>query len=392
MFYNNIDKLKIAVVHDHLAWSGGGERTALLMALGLKADFITAYANKNTFAEHQRALGKHLIILTNKLINIRGLRFFYIRWLYWHHRKLFKKYDVLIASGQSAMEAVAFYALPQTSKLLYNHTQPRRVFDLYEISRQMYHPLLRPIYSFFAWNWKHLYLHALARIDINIANSQNVRQRAWRYTKQDVHYVVWPPILTNKFTFKKHGDYFLSWARTDEAKRVELLVKAFTKMPDKKLIVASGGPRLEIIKKLASKYSNIQVLGWVNDKKLFQLVGSCQAVLYIPIDEDAGMTPLEANAAGKPVLGVREGGLKEIIINNKTGLLIKANPDINDIQQAVKQMTPSWCQARRDDCIIHAQNYSLEHFIQQIKTIIANRNLPTHPLSKKNLHSPNTTI
>jgi len=362
--------LKIAVVHDHLGWSGGGERTSLIMALELKADFITAHHDSNTFSDYQKQLGKKLKILSEKVINKEVIRFFWLRNLFRKNRKLLAQYDVLIASGHAATEAVAKYANPKATKILYNHTPPRRIFDLYRESKERYKWFLRPLFKLFTTYWKIIYLRAVKKIDFNIANSQNIASRIKKYTKGSANDIIWPPIITEKFKFIEHGDYFFSWARNDENKRVELIVKAFQKMPDKKLIIASGGNRFEKIKKLAKGYENINVLGWVSDKKLFKLVGNAQAAIYIPRDEDAGMTQLEANAAGKPVLGVAEGGLIETIVNNKTGILIKKNPQVSDIIQAVDIMTKEWCAARKEDCIKHAQKYDREKFAQKIKQVI----------------------
>ena len=369
--------LKIAIVHDHLGWSGGGERTALIMAMGLGADFITAHSDPKTFTGYQKELGSKLKILSHNVVNKEVIRFFWLRNLFWRNRKLFKNYDILIASGQAATEAVAKYGSKKCTKILYNHTPPRRIFDLYEQSKNNYKFFLRPFFALFARYWKIVYLRSLQKINFHIANSKNIRKRIKKYTKSDVNTIIWPPILTQKFKWiekPRQDDYFLSWARNDENKRVELIIKAFRKMPDKKLIVASGGNRLELIQKMAKGYSNIKVLGWVEDVELFNLVGQCRAAIYIPRDEDAGMTHLEANAAGKPVLSVAEGGLLESVIDGKTGALIKENPGINDIIKAAEKMTKDWCKERKKSCIEHAQKYSKEIFIQKIKKVIEKNN------------------
>lgn len=376
----NLNKnLKIAVVHDHLGWSGGGERTALIMALGLGADFITAHANPETFSDYQKTLGNKLKILASYVINKEVVRFFWLRNLFWRKRKILANYDILIASGQAATEAVAKYGSLKCIKILYTHTPPRRIYDLYEQSKNNYKKILRPLFFIFARYWKIVYLRALDKINFNIANSQNIAKRLKKYTKREANTIIWPPILIEKFKWIEAGDYFLSWARNDENKRVELIVKAFQKMPKEKLIIASGGDRLEKIKKMAEGYNNIRVLGWVSDEKLFDLVGRCRAAIYIPRDEDAGMTQLEANAAGKPVLGVAEGGLLETIINNQTGILIPTNPNEDDLIKTIKKMTYDWCSARRKICEDHAQKFSQEIFIQKIKKVIKENN-PRLPL------------
>lgn len=368
-------KLKIAVVHDHLGWSGGGERTALIIADSLGADFITAHASEKTFPDYQERLGDSLIVLSEKIINLEVVRFFWLRWLFWKNKRIFKNYDVLIASGQAAVEVVSGYAKPGCLKVLYNHTPPRRIYDLYEESRKNYKWFLRPLYTVFAKYWHWRYLKALSKIDIHIANSNNIKDRIKKYTGYDVDHVIWPPILTEKFKYLGQDDYFLSWARVDEQKRVDMTVEAFREMPDKKLIVISTGNRMDKVKELARGHENISLMGWVSDEKLFDLAGRCLAAIYIPVNEDAGMTQLEANAAGKPVLGVNEGGLKETIIDGRTGILIKENPDIKDIIHGINQMTPEWCISKKEACIKHAMNFSKEIFVNKLKKLI-DENLP----------------
>lgn len=372
---NSKYKYKVAVVHDHLGWPGGGERTAMIIALELGADFITAYKSKATYSDYQEKLGDRLITLTERVVNLEVIRFFWLRWLFWNNRKVLRNYDILIASGQASTEVVARYAKKGALKILYNHTPPRRIFDLYEISKQGYKWFLRPLYALFARYWKWRYLKALDKIDIDIANSNNVRERMIKYAGRDADAIVYPPILTDKFKWLGSGDYYLSWARVDEHKRVDVIVLAFKQMPDKKLIVASGGSELKKIRAMAAGCANIKIIGWVSDEELFKLVGNCRAAIYIPINEDAGMTQLEANAAGKPVLGVAEGGLIETVIDGKTGILLKPNPKVEDVMRGVKIMAPEWCEKRKDICAEHAEKYDKKIFSEKIKKII-NENLP----------------
>lgn len=373
---SKINDLKIAVVHDHLGWMGGGERTALTIALGLEADFITAYSNEKTFAEYQQAIGSKLKILTikSKIFDKEVVRFFWMRYVFWRARRQLAAYDVLIASGQTATEAVAKYANSAAVKILYNHTPPRRVFDLFESSRANYKWFLRPLFTIFAKWWKYNYIKAIKRVDYNIANSENIKQRFHRFTGFEVNEVLWPPIETSKFSWLGQGDYYLSWARVDENKRVELIVEAFKKRPDKKLIIASGGPNLEAVRRLAADYENIQVIGWQSDEDLKQLVGNCIAAIYIPRDEDAGMTHLEANAAGKPVLGVDEGGLSESIIDRNTGIIIKSHPTVADVLDGLDQLTSEWCISKKDLCIEHAAKYGRKLFEKRFREIIVENN------------------
>jgi glycosyltransferase involved in cell wall biosynthesis len=234
----------------------------------------------------------------------------------------------------------------------------------------MYPLVLRPFYTFFALNWKQRYLKAIKKFDINIANSENVKKRINEHAKSTADYVIWPPIITCDFKWKSQGDYYLSWGRIDEAKRIDLIVKAFREMPDKKIIIASSGPYIDKIKELSRGYKNIEITGRVSEDKLKALVGGCIAGIYIPIEEDAGITHLEANAAGKPYLGVLEGGLVESTINDETGILIKKDPGVEDVVAGIEQMTPEWCLSKRNICEEHVLKYDKDVFVKRVKNVV----------------------
>jgi glycosyltransferase involved in cell wall biosynthesis len=367
-------KPKIAIVHDHLGFGGGGERTVLLLALELNADFITAYVSPNTYPDYQKQLGEKLKVLAKGSVKMRVVRFFWLRNLFWRKRKLFKDYDILIASSQTATEAVASYSRKNASRIVYTHTTPRRVFDLYEVSKNMYPVLLRPAYAVFARYWKRRYLKAIKKFNFNVANSENVRQRIKNHTRGDANLVAWPPIMTEKFKWIAQGDYFLSYGRVDEAKRIDLIAKAFKKMPDKKLVIASGGPWLDRVREIARGSDNIKILGWVTDEELISLIGKSLATIYIPISEDAGMSHLESNVAGKPYLGVREGGLIESTIDGETGILLPENPTEEDVIFGVGRMTPEWCLSKKEKCEEHAKQYDKEVFFKKMKKAVSDCN------------------
>jgi len=375
----NGNDIKVAVAHNHLGFRGGGERTVLILAANLGLDFITAYSSPDTFRELQDKIGTGFHPLAKQVIKLRGVRFFWLRFLFWKNRSMFKNYDVLVASDQAATEAVAKHARRGATKMVYTHTPPRRVFDRYEATKKMYPWFLRPAYVVFSQYWKWMYLSVIRKYDFNVANSNNVRNRIKKYTGGDASAVVWPPIETSRFKWIEQEDYFLSWGRVDEAKRIELIARAFKKMPELKLKIASGGPYFDRVKAIAEDAPNIEMVGWVEENQLYDLVGKCRAAIYIPIDEDAGMTHIEANAAGKPVLGVKEGGLIESIIDEETGVLIPANPTEEDVISAARKMTKEWCMSRKETCENYAKDYDTSVFLAKMKKFIED-NDPSIPI------------
>ena len=110
------------------------------------------------------------------------------------------------------------------------------------------------------------------------------------------------------FTWKDQKDYYLSFARLADAKRVDRVVEAFKKLPEKKLVIIYGenDPQRQKIFDLASGYKNIEFVTLPGNVGFTDYVGNAIATIYIPIDEDFGMSPVESMSAGKPVLGVNE--------------------------------------------------------------------------------------
>ena len=161
-----------------------------------------------------------------------------------------------------------------------------------------------------------------------LAISNNIQKRVLKYYARDSD-IFYIGIDTSKYRFNKYGNFILSVSRLVNAKRIDVLIKSMELVKNKKikLYIVGDGEDEEKLKKLAGKYSNIVFLGEVSDKKLIDLYANCLAKAYIPVEEDWGLVPIEAGASQKATLGVNEGGLKETIVDGKTGFLLdKATP------------------------------------------------------------------
>ncbi len=368
-YYSISDKIfdkKILIIHDRFMFRGGAERLILAMARGLGADIATGFwSEQESFSKTEVP---HKLYILGHPSQKSGWRYLKFQWLFYFKTKFIKNYDVVIFSGNNCLSAV-HHVRPGVKKIFYCHTPVRHAYDLrdYYLNRMSRWKGLffRPL----TYLSKLVYNYGFRQMDIVIANSKNVQQRIKQYLRTDST-IVYPPIQTEKFKWLGQHDYYLSFARVDKLKRVGDIVRAFQQMPDKKLIVCSGGDDLENVKRLARDYKNIEIKGWVDDYELKQLIGNCIATLYIPLNEDFGMTPLEGMSAGKPCLGVDEGGLKETIIAEQTGKFIPADYTIDDIIKAVNWLSPQRTLAMRSACEQQAIKFSTTRFIQQIKQII----------------------
>ena len=163
--------------------------------------------------------------------------------------------------------------------------------------------------------------------------------------------------------------FYLSTARVDVLKRVDVVVRAFCDLPDKRLVVVSGGSELARVRELAAGRANIEIRGWTEEAELRRLVGSAIATIYIPRDEDFGISPVESMAAGKPVIGVREGGLTETVVHGETGILLPPDPQPADLARAVTELGPGEALGMRAACQRRAGVFDTAVFIRNMQAV-----------------------
>jgi uracil phosphoribosyltransferase len=157
---------------------------------------------------------------------------------------------------------------------------------------------------------------------------------------------------------------------------VQYYFKVPTQLEDRVTIVVdpmlatgnSSAAAISLLKQAGAK--NIRFVGWQDEETLAGLVGNAIAVIYVPKDEDFGMSAVEAMAAGKPVIGVDEGGLRESLIPGKTGILLPADPTPEAIVMAVRQLSPAIAVSMREACEARASYFSRTRFLAAFAEII----------------------
>lgn len=246
--------------------------------------------------------------------------------------------------------------------IYYCHTPPRFLSDLKEYYSKNLSFLNSLLLKAFAYFYKPKYQEALEAFDLVIANSANVQQRLLDYFNTE-SIIVSPPAHTEEILVEK-GEYFLSTARIEPYKRVDLIVEAFTQIPNKRLIVMSGGSQLDNLQEKYKHYANIEFTGWVDEKQKNYLIQAASATIYIPKNEDYGISPVESTSLGVPVIGVREGGLVETLTHNKDSILLPSN--LND-DQLLKELEQAIIGFNSENFHIEkkSQKNSTSHFINQ---------------------------
>lgn len=354
------------VLYDFLQVKGGAEKVTLTLARAwLDVDLCIGFHDPSAVANPALEGLNCIDLQTRSDIApwraIKALRAFTTK------THFLSRYDWVLYSGNYA--PVAVHNHPDGRNILYCHTIPRFAYDLrdhYLHSCPFWQrPALRALIAYI----RPRYEAAIGKMDMIIANSQNVRQRIQHYLGRD-SLVIHPPCEIDAFRWQAQDDYYLSLARLEPLKRVPLIIEAFRRMPDKRLVVASGGSELTRLQRIAEGAGNIHFTGWTDEPQLQKLIGHAIATLYLPKDEDFGMSPVESIAAGKPVIGVAEGGLLETVVDGETGLLIPANPQPEDIIQAVQAMTPQHALQMRRACEARAQLFARDIFLDKMRQIL----------------------
>lgn len=354
------------MLYDFLSVRGGAEKLTLtLLEAFPEVPLCCAFRDRRVFGDADLPAGGFIDL--DAASDIPAWRILKVMRAFERQTQFLADYDWVLYSG--VYSPLAVHRHPHGRNLLYCHTIPRFAYDLesYYLSRLPW--FLRPAFWGLVQLMRSKYEPALAKMDVVITNSHNVRRRLETYLGRSA-IVVHPPVDIDRFRWLGQEDYYVSLARLENFKRVDRIVSAFKQMPDKKLVVLSGGGEFDRLVALADGAPNIHFAGWVSEDKMREIMGKAIASIYIPIDEDFGMSPVESMAAGKPVIGVAEGGLLETIIPGQTGLLLPPDPTVEAIVGAVESMDPAQALSMREACENRAKLFSRNIFLEKMKRII----------------------
>lgn len=346
--------------------AGGAERVTLQMTQRfpmLRAVVSRVYADAAPIVE---ASGVGVHTLADNQTRWLG-RIPEATWCFWFRARLVRDAAVVVYSGFYAPLAVRHQK--QGRRVYYCHTIPRFAYDLYELEKARLPWYLRGVYAVGMACYRSMYKRAIKRMDVLLVNSENVRRRMQRYLGLDAQ-VLYPPVTTQRFRWMADDGYYLSVARLTANKRVDVAVRAFAAMPHRRLVVMSGGPELTKLQQLAANASNIEFVGWRSEEDMHRLIGRCRAVLYLPVDEDFGISPVEAMAAGKPVLGVAEGGLLETVLHGETGVLIQGDPTPEKLVAAVESLDAMDSSLLRVACEARAKWFDESVFFEKLNEVL----------------------
>jgi len=364
--------MKTALVHDYIKDFGGAERVLkTLTEIYPEAPIYTAFRVKNSPAgkvfKDKKIVESPLAPIIRPWRLYSPLRFL-LPWI-WGKMDL-SQYDLVITSTSNYI-ARGFKVGKNTKVIAYCHTPPRFLYG-YDIGFNLQKYWVVRVYAAVIAHFLRVFdFDSAQKIDHWIANSENVKRRIEKFYRKDST-VIYPPINVTEIikasTNIKKEDYFFIASRLVGTKGIDHAIEAAVKLGFK-LKIAGGTAGYINHQKHFEKLGKgkVEFLGRVSDKELWKLYAKAKGFIALARDEDFGMTVVEAQAAGTPVIAFNGGGFKESVIDGKTGILIDKT-DEKTLEQAIKRFEKtSWNKKVLQN---NAKKFSKERFIKEIKEYI----------------------
>ncbi len=369
-FYRTRTSMKTAIICDWLVTYAGSERV-----LG---ELIQCYPDADLFAVVDFLPAEHRGFLQNKPVKTTYIQQFpfakklyrsYLPWMPLAIEQLdLSSYDLIISSSHAVAKGVL--TGPDQVHISYIHSPMRYAWDLqHQYLKET--GLDHGIKGYFAKRFLHklrIWDQRTANgVDHFVANSHFIAKRIWKTYRREAQ-VIHPPIDVSQFTpCMQKEDYYIAASRLVPYKKIDLIVEAFAKMPDKKLVVIGDGPEFNKIKSKAAK--NIEMLGYQPNEKLVHYLQRAKAFVFAA-EEDFGLLPLEAQACGTPVIAYGKGGALETVRGldqeNPTGVFFNQQT-ISSLQDAVRQFENHQHSILLENCVKNALNFSPNKFREAFK-------------------------
>lgn len=231
-----------------------------------------------------------------------------------------REYELVLSSSHCV--ALGALTRPECCHICYCYTPMRYGWDMYQeyFGRgRLGWGLSRVVIPWTMHCLRRWDFAASTRPDEFVASSENVRRRIRKHYRREAK-VIYPPVDVSRFTVTRDKeDYFLLISALVPYKRVELAVSAFNEL-GLPLKIVGEGPEKRMLARLAR--SNIEFLGEQSEERLVKLYEEARALVF-PGIEDFGLAPVEAQAAGTPVVAFRAGGALETVIDRVTGVFFR---------------------------------------------------------------------
>lgn len=358
------DAPRVAIVHDYLNQYGGAERVVeVLHRIYPHAPIYTTIYDQRALPDVFRKMDVRPSFMQRLPLSKRLPKAYLLLYPAAIESFDLRGYDVVLSS--SSAWAKGAITPPDTLHVCYCYTPMRFGWRYHDyLEREQFGPLVRSLCTIVMPRLRQWDVTSASRPDYYIAISKNIADRIRSIYRRDAA-VIPPPVDCSRWRATRRPEgFFLIASRLRPYKRIDVAVQAFNAL-GLPLKIAGRGSDENRLRKMAG--SNIEFLGFVSDEDLCDLYGQCEAFI-LPGEEDFGLTPLEANSAGCPVIALDAGGARETVLDGETGVLFSpAEPSA--LAKVVRSFDASAFDP--DRLRAHAQNFSVERFEQRIRAFIA---------------------
>ncbi len=279
------------------------------------------------------------------------------------------EYDLVLSSSHAVAKGVI--TGPDQLHISYVYTPIRYAWDMQNqyLSQA---GLNRGLRGFLAKSLLHYIriwdMRTVANVDHYLAISNFIARRIQKLYKRDAA-VIYPPVDISRFKLQtQKDDFYLTVSRLVPYKKVGLIVEAFTRMPEKRLVVIGDGPGMKRLKKIATP--NIELLGFQDNANIEDHMQRAKAFIFAA-EEDFGIVPVEAQACGTPVIAYGKGGSLETVVEGKTGIFFNKQTPESIIQsiEAFEEQPPFNAAVIRKN----AERFSKDRFKKDLKNFVESK-------------------
>ena len=356
--------MRIAIVHDALCVSGGAERMVLWLAKAFPQApvYTSVYLQANTF-EGFKALQVNTLPFSRLVKSERQFKLLYPLWYALIQREDFSNFDAVLSSSTYLAKFIRPTSTVRHACYLY---APFRLLWKPESYTPESLPTRGAITSLVKWvtpllrRWDLKRTREIPKLATTCRNMANEIHKVYNMQAQ----VIYPPVeIPPQMAIEKGGEYYLSVSRLISHKRVDLAVKACTRL-GRQLLVVGDGPERALLEQMAGP--TVRFVGRASDEEVQRLFSRARGLIF-PSYEDYGIVPLEAQAWGVPVIAFGKGGVLETVKENVSGVFFERQEE-DSLVEGIRRFESS----RFDAHLIRdwAGEFNGERFIDQVQQFV----------------------
>lgn len=368
--------MKVAIVHEWFVTYAGSEKVVeQLLNIFPEADL---FAVVDFLDKDKRGFIKNKHVTTTFIQNLPRAKKMYQKYLPLMPLAIEQLnvtgYDLVISSAHCVAKGII--TSPNQIHISYVHSPIRYAWDLQHqyLKEAGLNKGVKGLIAKLILHYMRLWDYRTSNnVDYFIANSKFIAKRIWKCYRRKAN-VIYPPVDVDAFELcENKEDFYLTASRMVPYKKIDIIVEAFTKMPDKKLFVIGDGPELKKIKSKAGP--NVVLLGYQPFGVLKDYMQRAKAFVFAA-EEDFGIIPVEAQACGTPVIAYGRGGALETVLgiedSNPTGIFFNKQ-DPTNICEAVIEFERNACFITSKNCRMNSEKYSKARFEEEFRSYIKNR-------------------